>query len=304
MEPQMAGDLHGPPDGHNFQAAWKGTYLESFMISDVGRKRHNNEDSCTIYAPEDEGLQQSRGVFFGVADGMGGASAGEYASCKALEYACKSYYDKNVHALVPAALRKAVESANNFIFSESEAKPEYSGMGTTFSALAIVGNWCYIAQVGDSRIYLLRKDKELQQITNDHSLVAEQVRNGLINKEDAHNHSLKNLITRAVGIREDIEVDLFALNLQMDDKIILCSDGLSNMVSDDLLMECLRGDNLEEAGHKMVQCALDAGGPDNITLIAIRISAPPPATNYQQGAKLCNVGNRSLFSRLFGFLRG
>lgn len=304
MEPQLAGPLHGPLDGRNFQAAWKGEYIDSFMISDVGRKRQNNEDSCIIYAPEDEGLQQSRGFFFGVADGMGGASAGEYASCKALEYACKHYFDKTIHALVPAALRMAVEYANRFIFNESETKPEFSGMGTTFSALAIVGNWCYIAQVGDSRVYLLRKGEELFQITNDHSLVAEQLRNGLINKEDAHNHSMKNLITRAVGIRDDIEVDLFALNLEMDDTLILCSDGLSNMVPDDTLAECLQEQNLEEMGHKLVQCALDAGGLDNITLIAVHICAPPPVTHYQQGAKLSSTRKMNLLSRIFGFLRG
>ena len=259
--------LHGPHDATRFQAAWKGAFIESFLLSDVGKKRNNNEDSCLVFSPDDLGLLESRGVLFAVADGMGGASAGEYASRKTLECLCAKYYDKTVHAFVPAALRLAVETANAYVFHESETKPEYSGMGTTLSAMAILGNWAYIAQVGDSRIYLLRNGKELRQITHDHSLVAEQIRNGLLNETDARNHSLKNLITRAVGIKDSIDVDLYSVELQQNDSLLLCSDGLSNMVSDETLSEFLHADNLEEASNQMVQHALDAGGTDNITLI-------------------------------------
>ena len=296
--------LCGPQDDLCYHAGWKKDSVDAFMITDVGRKRQNNEDSCVICAPNDEGLQLSRGFFLGVADGMGGASAGEYASCKCLEYACRTYFDKSRHALVPAMLRMAVESANEFIFQESEAKQEYAGMGTTFSGVAILGNWCYVAQVGDSRVYLLRQNKGLRQITQDHSLVAEQVRSGLINKDEAHNHSLKNLITRAVGIKEQVEVDLFAFELELRDTLLICSDGLSNMVSDELLMKHLAGENLEDMGRLLVQEALDAGGTDNITLIAIRITAPPPVSHYQQGAKLISLNKSGLLSRLMHAIPG
>lgn len=304
MEPDMLEALCGPQDDLCYHAGWKKDSVDAFMITDVGRKRQNNEDSCVICAPNDEGLQLSRGFFLGVADGMGGASAGEYASCKCLEYACRTYFDKSRHALVPAMLRMAVESANEFIFQESEAKQEYAGMGTTFSGVAILGNWCYVAQVGDSRVYLLRQNKGLRQITQDHSLVAEQVRSGLINKDEAHNHSLKNLITRAVGIKEQVEVDLFAFELELRDTLLICSDGLSNMVSDELLMKHLAGENLEDMGRLLVQEALDAGGTDNITLIAIRITAPPPVSHYQQGAKLISLNKSGLLSRLMHAIPG
>ena len=299
MEHQKPVDLRGPQDGQNLQVSWKGNFLTAIMTTDVGRKRDNNEDSCVIHVPADEMLLDSRGLFFGVADGMGGASAGEFASCKALEYSCKSYYDKNIHALVPAALRKAVETANLFLYKESERVAEYSGMGTTLSALAILGNWGYIAQIGDSRVYLQRKGKQIQQITDDHSLVAEQVKSGLIDKEEANNHSLKNLITRAVGIGEEIDVDLFAVNLQKEDTLLICSDGLCNMVEDEDLDNYMHSDTVEEAAEKMLQHALDAGGTDNITFTLIRVHDTPPITNYQQGAKVYPAGKRGFFSRLF-----
>lgn len=304
MEPEMLGALCGPQNDLCFHGGWKGDFIDSFMITDVGRKRHNNEDSCIIYAPQDEGLQQSRGFFFGVADGMGGASAGEYASCKALEYACRKYFDKDLHALVPAALRMAVESANEFIFQESEAKQEYAGMGTTFSGVVILGNWCYVAQVGDSRVYLLRENKGLRQITHDHSLVAEQVRSGLINKEEAHNHSLKNLITRAVGIKDRVDVDLFAVELEVHDTLLICSDGLSNMVPDEALVKHLSGENLENAGRLLIQEALDAGGSDNITAITIRTTGKLPASHFQQGAKLVSPFKSGILSRLIHLVSG
>jgi len=304
LEPDMLEAFYGPQDDLCYHAGWKRDFADAFMITDVGRKRQNNEDSCVICAPRDEGLQQSRGFFFGVADGMGGASAGEYASCKCLEYACRTYFDKSRHALVPAMMRMAVEAANAFIFQESESKQEYSGMGTTFSGVTIVGNWCYVAQVGDSRVYLLRESKGLRQITQDHSLVAEQVRSGLINKDEAHNHSLKNLITRAVGIKEQVEVDLFSFELEVQDTLLICSDGLSNMVPDELLVKHLAEKNLEEAGRLLVQEALDAGGTDNITLVAMRIIEKPPVSHYQQGARLVTFNKSGLLSRLMQAIPG
>ncbi len=294
----------GPPDGLNFETAWSGSFLDIQVITDVGRKRQNNEDSCLLYVPEDEGLLDSRGVLVAVADGMGGASAGEYASRTTLQCLAKKYFDKNLHTLVPNALKLAVESANEYVFDEAEANPDYAGMGTTLSALAVMGDWCYMAQVGDSRIYLKRQDQQLKQLTNDHSLVAEQIRSGLINAEDAQNHSLKNLITRAVGIKEDINVDLFALQLQMGDTLVICSDGLSNMVSDEDINVFLGSDTVAQAARQLVDSALAAGGLDNVTVIVVRLIAPPPVTNYQQGGKIVSFEQPGLLSRLRSLFSG
>ena len=291
----------GPSEGLNFETAWSGPFLDIQVISDVGKKRQNNEDSCLLYVPEDEGMLESRGVLIAVADGMGGASAGEYASRTALQCLAKKYYDKHLHTLVPNALKLAVESGNEYVFDEAEANPEFTGMCTTLSALAVMGDWAYMAQVGDSRIYLKRPGHELKQITNDYSLVAEQIRSGLISEEDASNHSLKNLITRAVGIKEDINVDLFALQLQSADMLMICSDGLCNMVEDEDIDTYLDCEDVEQATRNLVEHALAAGGLDNVTVITVRLTAPPPATNYHQGGKVVSFEQPGLFSRLRSF---
>lgn len=294
----------GPLDGLNYETAWSGPYLDIKVITDVGKKRQNNEDSCLLYVPGDESVSETRGVLMAVADGMGGASAGEYASKTALQCLFSKYYDKNLHTLVPNALKLAVECANEYVFDEAEANPDYSGMGTTMSALAIMGDWAYMAQVGDSRIYLRRTDQPLKQLTNDHSLVAEQIRSGLINEEDARNHTLKNLITRAVGIKEDINVDLFALQVQVGDIFLLCSDGLCNMVGDDDISGYLQSTDMEDMARKLIAHALAAGGVDNVTVILARVTSTPPVTNYQQGAKIISFENPGLFSRIRSLFGG
>lgn len=303
LQPDLLKVIHGPEDSSSFHASWKGDFISSVLISDVGKKRGNNEDRCAVYLPDQTDLLESRGVLFAVADGMGGASAGEYASRKALEYTSSKYFENETQLTVPRQLKKAVEYANALVFQESEQTFAYSGMGTTLSAIAVLGNWAYIAQVGDSRIYLLRDGVGLLQITYDHSLVAEQIRSGLIDESEANQHSLKNLITRAVGIKEDIEVDLFALKLKKNDTLLLCSDGLSNMVPDPLIEACLQNNTLEEASQTLLQYSLEAGGQDNITLITLRITDSPPCTKYQYGAKLSPPSKGGIFARLFYFLR-
>jgi protein phosphatase len=288
----------GPVDGLNCASNWTGRCLHAQLRSDVGRKRHNNEDSCMLCAPEDDKFLERRGVMFAVADGMGGASAGERASRMALETIAAHYYDPNHRGLAPPALREAIEAANEAVYFEAESSLDYAGMGTTASVMAIMGNWAYIAQVGDSRIYLSREGLGLKQLTDDHSLVAEQMRNGLINAEEARNHLLKNLITRAVGIRDSIEVDLFALDLHQGDTLLVCSDGLSNMVSDSDIASALAMPDLAAASDKLIEKALDAGGSDNVTIIALRITGIPPLTHYQQGAHKVALGPEGLLTRL------
>lgn len=288
---------YGPLDGRNFEHGWRGPYLQSHLLSDVGKKREKNEDSCIMCVPEPAELASDRGMLFAVADGMGGASAGEHASRMALHLLCNTYF-KGQPQPVPIGMRTAVEAANEKIFEESEENPEYSGMGTTVSAVVVLGDWAYIAQVGDSRVYLLRERSGIHQLTHDHSLVAEQVRSGLISEEEARNHALKNLITRAVGIKETVRVDLFAVHLKLQDTLLLCSDGLCNMVSDSEIAAALALGDLKYCTRKLVEQALEAGGTDNITAVTLRVTGPPPKRDLHQGAEEVELNATGLLGRL------
>ena len=291
---------YGPTEGGSYERAWKGAYLHAFLVSDMGRKRKNNEDACLICVPEDPQLAEKRGCLFAVADGMGGASAGEFASHMALRQTTNAYY-LNPGPATPDALRAAVEDANRRIFQESELNPLLSGMGTTVSAAAVLGEWAYIAHVGDSRIYLLRNGSRLYQITHDHSLVAEQMRCGLLTEEEARNHSMKNLITRAVGIKEEVKVDMFAVRLQRGDTLLLCSDGLSNQVPDAELAAALAGTDLAKAASQMVKAALDEGGSDNITAVLFRVIEKPPRTELELGAEEVQFPEPGMMTKLRRF---
>jgi protein phosphatase len=287
----------GPTSGPNYEFVWEGEYLTACLISDVGKKRHNNEDFCLMCGPIDEDVAEDRGALFAVADGMGGALAGEYASRMALHILAESYYSA-VTKPTPTALREAIELANERIFEESELNPNYSGMGTTMSALVVLGDWAYIAQVGDSRVYLLRERSGMHQITRDHSLVAEQVRSGLITPDEARNHSLKNLITRAVGIKDTIKIDLFSLRLKRGDTLLLCSDGLCNHVTDSHIAQELAMGNLRAGARRLIERALDGGGTDNITAVTLRVSDSPPKSYYQEGAEEVPIGKSGFFARM------
>lgn len=293
--------LLGPGAQLEWSASWSGEAFHIRLVSHVGKKRQNNEDSCLFFAPDSDTLER-RGYLIAVADGMGGASAGERASRLCLEQLADWFYSRRVKGLVPYALRYALHMANEAVFTEATSNPEFEGMGTTLSAVALFGNWAYLAQVGDSRIYLRRPNKGFFQMTEDHSLVAEQLRSGLINEAEAKNHLLKNLITRAVGIKDSVEADFFAVQLHRGDTVLLCSDGLSNIVSNDQMEESMALEDLEETSSRLLQGALDGGGTDNITFVLLRVTGDLPETYYQQGADKVLFDSRSLFQRLKGWL--
>ena len=282
----------GPTDGGNFEFGWEETYLQAHLISDVGKKREGNEDSCALCVPADQKMLAGRGYLFAVADGMGGASAGEYASHLALKTFTETLYSQGAASL-PECIRESAESANRAVFDEAERDPAYHGMGTTLSTVSIVGDCAYVGHVGDSRVYLLRERADLLQITEDHSLVAEQVRGGIISKEEARNHTLKNLITRAIGIKEGIEVDLFSLRLRKGDTLLLCSDGLCGLVDDGDIAVVLRVAKLQTAARLLVGKALEAGGTDNVSVALIRVTAAPrPRVALQEGCAAVNPRRR------------
>ncbi len=272
----------GPPDGGNFEQNWAHSYLVAHVISDIGKRRERNEDSAMLGGPQDVDLLDGCGYLFAVADGMGGASAGEHASQLALESFSRYYYERPAEN-VPEHIRASFEAANRSVFDESENNAELHGMGTTLSVVSIIGDCAYVGQVGDSRVYLLRSDNQLIQLTEDHSLVAEQVRGGLLSEEEARNHAMKNLITRAVGIRFEVEVDLFGVRLEKNDTLMLCSDGLCNFVGDNDIADCLQLKSLTSAARVLVGKALEAGGTDNISVVTIRVVDSPPRKPMHEG---------------------
>jgi serine/threonine protein phosphatase PrpC len=290
---------YGPINGINYAFAWSNDVLQAYLLSDVGKKRKNNEDSCILCAPADDRLAEERGILFGVADGMGGASAGEYASRMALCIVAETYYSGPLKP-IPAALNEAVGRANERIFDEADLNPAFAGMGTTVSAMAILGDWMYAAQVGDSRIYLLRERSGLHQVTRDHSLVAEQVRDGVISEAQARNHSLKNLITRAVGIKKSVTSDLFALRLKRGDTLMLCSDGLCNMVNDHYIADALALGDVQTSAHRLIERALLAGGTDNITVAIVRVDDTPTKSAYQEGAEAIDLAPQGILKKIKG----
>jgi len=292
----------GPVDGGNFEYSWTGEFAEAYLLSDVGKKRKRNEDTCALCVPENLELLEKRGMLFAVADGMGGANAGDFASHLALNVILDDYFRGHAPT-IPDGLQNALEEANRVVFAESEVNPERRGMGTTASLVLVRGDCAYIAQVGDSRVYIGRTDERLFQITADHSLVAEQVRSGYLSAEEARSHSLKNLITRAVGIKATVKMDLFAFRLQQNDTLLICSDGLSNQVKDDEIANLMALDNLKAAGRSLLERAITEGGPDNITTILLRITQPPPARQFEPGVQEVFIPPSGFVRKVWRFLK-
>ena len=237
--------------------------LRSYAITDIGRKRQVNQDF--IYLSETP-IGNLPNVFI-VADGMGGHNAGDYASRCAVETVVDEIgasFEKSPTRI----LGEAIEKANTIIRQRAKEDVTYRGMGTTMVAATCIGRYLEVANVGDSRLYVIR-DK-MEQITQDHSLVEEMVRMGGIDKKSARNHPDKNIITRAIGARDDIEADFFNMELQTGDMVLLCSDGLTNMIDDEEIYRILTEDgSLENRVEKLVETANRNGGKDNISVIVI-----------------------------------
>jgi protein phosphatase len=213
-------------------------------------------------------------------------------------------YYTQLPASVPEMLGLALQDANQRVFNESERKPEWHGMGTTLSSVVVDGDNAYVSQVGDSRVYVKRVREKLVQVTNDHSLVAEQVRHGFLRPEEAQKHSMKNLITRAVGIKNSVKYDLFSFKLKAGDALLICSDGLSNLVSDDDIDAALGAEDVECAARTLLERALTEGGSDNITAIVVRITEAPPAKAIHAGASEVPLESGSFLGKLKQILQG
>ncbi|MFP4173302.1 MAG: Stp1/IreP family PP2C-type Ser/Thr phosphatase [Candidatus Hydrogenedentota bacterium] len=291
----------GPYEGGNYEHHWTGAYLEAHLISDVGKRRRANEDVCAAAIPSPG--SQGRETLFVVADGMGGARGGAYASRLAVETICECFYNasnSNPNGGAPERLRGALVEANSRILSAGEGNPGLKGMGTTASAAAVLGDQAYIAQVGDSRVYAAWNNGGLQQVTEDHSYVADQVRQGMMNEEEARTHAMRNLITRALGARQRLEVDLYAVQLAKGDALLLCSDGLSSVVEDgDIEVALAQEASPERAARSLVRQALEKGAPDNVTAVVLKVTAAPPEASRQVKSAVEVLPERkTLFGRL------
>lgn len=237
--------------------------LKTFSITDIGLKRKLNQD----YVFSSEMQVGKLPNLFVVADGMGGHKAGDYASREAtrtmVEYIQGCEDDNPV-----AVIRKAIELANSRLIEKARESEDYAGMGTTIVAATIIEDCLYVANVGDSRLYLL--NEELKQITRDHSYVGEMVRLGSLDEEEARFHPKKNVITRAVGGGNEIQIDFFEIPLSPGDVILMCTDGLTNMLDDSeirLIIEKQR--DVVEKAEALVRAANENGGMDNITVTII-----------------------------------
>lgn len=240
--------------------------LKTFSITDVGRKRQMNQDS--VFSSE-IAIGNLPNLFI-VADGMGGHRAGDYAS-KCTVDTMKEVVGDSLENDPVAILREAIEEANRRIYVKSAEDAEYEGMGTTVVAATITGNILRIANVGDSRLYII--NDEIKQITKDHSLVEEMIRMGGLDRDAARIHPDKNIITRAVGVSEQVLVDFFTVELTKQDTILLCSDGLTNMLDDEEILMIVRGQrDVVEKAQQLVYMANERGGKDNISVVLLEMS--------------------------------
>lgn len=243
-------------------------------LSDVGRKRERNEDAFLV---DDEiGL-------YVVADGMGGHAGGDIASSLAVETLARELraaaadpdgpFSTRVplpESPLPDVLRSAVEASCAAIFYKAQEEPELAGMGTTVTALLLRGTDAFFAHVGDSRAYLIRGDL-VQQISEDHSFVNEQIKAGMLTEEEARISRFRNIITRSVGFEEEVLVDLMGLVAEPGDLFLLCSDGLANLVEDEEIGNIARALPLEEVPRALIALANERGGDDNVTVVAAQL---------------------------------
>ena len=234
----------------------------SAFRTDVGKVRANNQDAPIV----SEKLR-----LYGVADGMGGHKGGEAASTSARDDLLRELEGKTPSV---AALSGAIEEVNRQIYHQQEHDDALTGMGTTLSVLWMSDNFVYIGHVGDSRVYLLR-DGEFKQMTLDHSLVEQLVREGVLTEEEAQNHPMRNIITRAIGTDESVEVDVVVEERRKGDLWLACSDGLHGLVDDRQMRDALRQYAPEKAADVLLKAALDAGGRDNVTLVIVHDGEEP-----------------------------
>lgn len=238
--------------------------MNSFALTDVGMLRNSNQDSIFV---SDEKIGALPNLYI-VADGMGGENAGDYASKRCIEVVLDEI-KKSKSSKPVEILDQAIQAANTIIYHEAKADALKKGMGTTIVAATIIDGHLLVANVGDSRLYV-SFNSQLTQISKDHSYVAELVRDGQLEKEQARTDERKNMITRAIGAKNTVKVDYFDVSLTGNELVLLCSDGLTNMVEDGVIESILEvTDSLENKAKGLLQLSNDNGGKDNVSIILV-----------------------------------
>lgn len=239
--------------------------MRSYWETNKGLMRENNEDNLIVE-------ESDRYNLYAVADGMGGHKAGEVASTIAIETIREIFKksSKTEEFKAPSFIIKSIEAANKKVREEALCKEECAGMGTTITMAVIdlMYNVAYIANVGDSRAYLVKKD-EIIQITEDHTYVHELLKDGKITLEEAKHHPKRNVITRAVGSEEYVQADIFEIELSNNDVILLCTDGLTTHLTDEKILSIINEYGCSESVQRLIKLANDNGGTDNITIIIV-----------------------------------
>jgi serine/threonine protein phosphatase PrpC len=251
--------------------------IEQASLTDIGCQRENNQDRQLFWMPQGAAELERKGCLAVVADGMGGYDGGQDASRIAVETVQRLYVDSSADP--QSSLYHAVVEAHRHILDFAAQNPGLRGMGTTCTAMAVVGSQVFFAHVGDSRLYLLR-GAEISRLTRDHSYVTRLVESGAISEEEAETHSQRHILTAALGAGDVVSPDIpsVPILLEAGDTMILCSDGLWGQVKDQEIASIVKDNPLAEACRKLVQLARERGGPDNITVQMVRL-APAKMTN-------------------------
>ena len=242
--------------------------MEINFQTDIGRKRNTNQDFAGVF-------ENKAGISLAVlADGMGGHQAGDIASQMAVNHLGERWSESEITEGDKAAqwLIQVIQEENELIYEKGQSVPEYAGMGTTIVSAVLLDQSFVLANIGDSRAYLVR-DQMMTQLTEDHSLVNELVKSGEITREMAINHPRKNVLTRSLGMPKTVEVDVTNHAIEEGDYLLLCSDGLTNMVSEEMIQTVLISEiALQEKVATLISLANEAGGVDNITVLAIHFN--------------------------------
>lgn len=240
--------------------------MRAYAKTDIGAMRNTNQDFvfCSM-----QPIGKLPDLFI-VADGMGGHKAGDFASRYTVEMFLETI--RNSHGDNPVSIiEEGIQVANISLMQKAKESPDREGMGTTFVVATVIGNSIYIANIGDSRLYLVNRNR-IQQITRDHSLVEEMISLGEIDRKNARTHSKKNIITRAVGVDVSVIPDFFEIQYEKGDMILMCSDGLSNMIEDEDMQHIIRGGgSLEDIVMKLIDTANENGGRDNISVVLVAL---------------------------------
>jgi PPM family protein phosphatase len=256
--------------------------INVLIKTDLGNVRTNNEDAASFFRIADETILREKGYLLIVADGMGGHLAGEVASRMAVDIIAENYYRQSNERNIEKILSKAFNAANKEIYEQASANETQKGMGTTATALAVVATKIYYAHAGDSRAYLYKGNK-ISRITEDHTYVQELVNNGDITLEQAEVHPQRNILTNAMGTKPALRVDTGKCPENFDEnaRLLICSDGLYDYLTDEELAKVLAVGSLQQAADFLIAEAKNRGGKDNITVILAELSGEKKQINLK-----------------------